>query len=168
MATSNTMMSVEDYLKYTGKPNCEYIDGELRPKPMATSLHGLLELLLAMILRRQGVDARPEVTIRVSPTQFLIPDVIADDVLADPYPNKPVLLCVEILSPEDRLSSMVSKCEAYHEWGVKYCWIVDPLKQVAYEYHAGAVLTNIQANGILKAGELLVQLSDLFSPDPKL
>src|SRR5438067_10350924 len=76
MATVGTRMSVEEYLKYSGKPNCEYIDGELRPKPMPTSNHGLLEFLLAWLLRQQGMDARPEVTVRISPTRYLVPDVI--------------------------------------------------------------------------------------------
>ena len=90
MATARTLMSVEEYLKYSGKPNCEYIDGELRPKPMATGLHGLIQILLAMLLRRQGTDARTEVTVRLTPTKFLIPDVIADPTLRDTYPTEPV------------------------------------------------------------------------------
>ena len=33
MASSGPLMAVEDYLKYSSKPNCEYIDGVLRPNP---------------------------------------------------------------------------------------------------------------------------------------
>jgi hypothetical protein len=46
MGTAGTLMSVEEYLKYSGKPNFEYIDGILRPKAMLTSLHGLIKFLL--------------------------------------------------------------------------------------------------------------------------
>jgi Uma2 family endonuclease len=135
---------------------------------MADSLHALIQVLVTKHLREQGADARLQVTVRLNPATYFVPDVIADRALPDDYPTEPVLLCVEILSPEGRLSSMISKCEAYHEWGVKYCWIVDPLKQVAYEYHAGAALTSVEQTGSLHAGDLLVQLSELFSPNPKL
>ena len=54
MGSTSTLMSVEEYLKYSSKPNAEYIDGVLRPKPMATGLHGLIQALLLILLRRQG------------------------------------------------------------------------------------------------------------------
>src|SRR4051795_9943540 len=99
MSGVNTLMSVEEYLKYSGKPNCEYIDGVLRPKATATSLHGLIQYLLLLLLNRQDVDARPEVTVRLTANKFLRPDIIAARVIEEPYPTEPVLLCAEILSP---------------------------------------------------------------------
>ena len=157
-------MSVEEYLKYSGKPNCEYIDGVLRPKPMATGLHGLIQLLLGMLLRQQGVDARTEVTVRLTPTRYLVPDVIADRTLPDMYPTEPVALCVEILSPGDRLGEALAKCEEYHAWGVPYCWVIDPIKQTGWEYHNQSDPSKVEAGGSLHAGNLAVQLTDLFSP----
>ena len=156
-------MSVEEYLRYSSKPNCEYIDGFLRPKPMATGLHGLIQLLLAIILRRQGVDARPEVTVRLGPGTFLIPDVVADEVLPDAYPTEPVKLCVEILSPEDRVGAALAKCEEYHAWGVPFCWVIDPVKQTAWQYDAQSEPARIDAGGTLRAGNLEVHLAELFS-----
>jgi Uma2 family endonuclease len=162
--TTGRLMSVEEYLKYTGKPNAEYIDGELRPKPMPTSLHGLIQMLLGMLLRQQGADCRSEVTVRLSPTRFLVPDLVADSVIEDPYPTKPVQLCVEILSPEDRLGAMLAKCESYHAWGVPYCWVIDPVKQTAWEYHANFDPNRIEASGTLHAGNWQAHLAELFAP----
>lgn len=82
-------MSVEEYLKYTGKPNAEYIDGELRPKPVPTKPHSHIEFQLETLLVKQGVEALHEVTVRLSSTKFLIPDVIADPVIEDPIPPSP-------------------------------------------------------------------------------
>lgn len=47
-------------------------------------------------------------------------DVIADRKHQDPYPTDLVLLCCEILSPEDRLGATLAKCEEYHAWGVPF------------------------------------------------
>ncbi len=78
-----------------------------------------------------------------------------------PYPVEPVLLCCEILSPEDRLGAMLAKCEEYHAWGVPFCWIIDPIKRTAWEYHAGAEPFRVTA--MLTAGELAVSTEELFS-----
>jgi Uma2 family endonuclease len=167
MSAATTLMSVEEYLKYSGKPNCEYIDRVLRPKAMATSLHGLIQYLLLLLLNRQDVDARPEVTVRLTANKFLIPDIIAAPIIEDPHPSEPVLLCAEILSPEHRLGSALAKCEEYHAWGVPYCWVIDPMKRTAWEYHAQADPVRIETDGTLHAGNLVVHLAELFSPLPR-
>ena len=39
---SQTLTPVDEYLRTSYKPACEYIDGELRPKAMGTKKHGKL------------------------------------------------------------------------------------------------------------------------------
>ena len=159
--TSTGLISVEEYLRLTTKPNCEYRDGVLYPKAMATTLHGLLQFMLMTMLYRLGLKTASEVTVRLSPTKYLVPDVVAAPVLQSPYPTEPVLLCCEILSPEDRLGTMLAKCEEYHAWGVPYCWVIDPVKRTAWEYHAGA--EPVRASDALRAGEYAAGLEELFS-----
>src|ERR1700689_4687099 len=156
-----TLVPVEEYLRYSDKPNCEYRDGVLYPKPMPTTFHGLLEFMLVVMLRKLGLQAAPEVTVKVSPTKYLVPDVIAAAVLQSPYPPEPVLLCCEILSPEDRLGTMLAKCEEYHAWGVPFCWVIDPVKRSAWEYHSAS--EPVRETETLRAGELSVNLEELFS-----
>ncbi len=144
------------------KPNCEYRDGVLNPKPMPTLLHSLLSTMLMMLLRRAGLEAAQELTVRLSPIKFLVPDVVAAPVLANPYPTEPVFLCCEVLSPDDRLGATFSKCEEYHEWGVPYCWVVDPVKRTAWEYHR-ATGEPVRVSAALQAGEIAVELPELFS-----
>jgi Uma2 family endonuclease len=164
--SSTVLMPVEEYLRLTEKPNCEYRDGVLYPKAMATTFHGLLQFALLVALHKRGLQAAPEVTVRLSPTKYLVPDVVAAPVLQSPYPTEPVLLCCEILSPEDRLGAMLAKCEEYHAWGVPFCWVVDPVKRTAWEYHSG--LEPARATAALRAGELSVNLEELFSALDKL
>jgi Uma2 family endonuclease len=161
------IVSVEDYLHRTEKPYCEYVDGVLYPKAMPTKLHALAQYMLIMLLRRQGVEALAEVTVRITSTKYLIPDVIAAPVIQSPYPTEPVLLCVEILSPEDRVGAMLAKCEQYHAWGVPFCWVVDPEKQTAWQYHSGGEPERVNRGGTLTAGELNVHLEELFSEQPR-
>ena len=71
------------------------------------------------------------------------------------------ILCIEILSSDQGLGEMLAKCEKYHAWGVPYCWVIDPDKRTAWEYQAGG--EPFKAPSVLHAGELSVQLTDLFS-----
>jgi Uma2 family endonuclease len=157
------LVSVEEYLRRTEKPNSEYIDGVLYPKPMPTTPHAEIQLETILLLRQQGVQALPEVTVRLSATKFLVPDIVAAPSIQGPYPTEAVLLCVEILSPEDRVGAMLAKCEQYHAWGVPFCWVIDPEKQTAWEYHNGGEPRHIERGGVLRAGELAVGLEELFS-----
>jgi Uma2 family endonuclease len=158
-----TTVSVEDYLHRTEKPYCEYSDGVLHPKSLATTLHARVKFWLQVLLDRQGVEALSEVHVRLSPTKYLIPDVIAAPEIQSPYPTDPVLLCIEILSPEDRVGATLAKCEDYHAWGVPFCWVIDPEKQTGWQYHAGSEPERIDHGGTLTAGTLSVRYVDLRS-----
>ncbi len=81
---STTLVSVEDYLRYSEKPNCEYRDGMLYPKPMPTLFHSLLQFTLVAMLRKLGLQAAQELTVRLSPVKYLVPDVVAARVLQVP------------------------------------------------------------------------------------
>jgi Uma2 family endonuclease len=161
--SATATVSVEEYLHRTEKPYCEYVDGVLHPKPMPTKLHALIQKILMTALDRQGVEALSEVTVRLTATKYLIPDVIAAQSIQSPYPTEPVLLCVEILSPEDRIGAMLAKCEQYHAWGVPFCWVIDPEKQTAWQYHSGREPERVEHGGALTAGNLNVPLAELWS-----
>ena len=159
-----TLVSVEEYLANPGTPESEYLDGALRRRSMPTLLHSIIQTILVALLRRQGVRAFAEVSIRPAPNRFLIPDVIAGrNIGDDPYPTVPVTLCIEVLSPDDRLSAMFAKCEEFHEWGTPYCWVIDPVRRSAWEYHAQSDPSKVDRRGTLHAGELRMNLEELFS-----
>jgi Uma2 family endonuclease len=160
MSTS-ALMSVDEYLRLTEKPYCEYRNGAVFPKAMPTKFHAIIQRVLMTLLQNQGVQAFPELTVCISPTKYLVPEVCVADDFPGPYPTEPVLLCCEILSPEDRLGTMLAKCEEYHVWGVPYCWVIDPVKRTAWEYHSAT--EPVRATATLRAGEISVNLEELFS-----
>jgi Uma2 family endonuclease len=163
---SASLVPVEDYLRNTDKPNCEYRDGVLYPKAMPTKFHSIIQYALLALLRAQGALALPELTVRVSESKYLIPDVAVGEDFPGPYPTESLSLCCEILSPEDRLGALLGKCEEYHAWGVPYCWLIDPVKRTAWEYHAGG--EPVRVDRALNAGALSVDLNSLFSELPQI
>jgi Uma2 family endonuclease len=133
--TAATLVPVAEYLKSTGKPYREYRDGVVVAKSKPTKLRSILMTALWNLLRKQRWPAYVELTVRISPAKYLVPDVAVAEDFAGHYPTEPVRLCCEILSPEDRLGNTLRKCEEYHEWGVPYCWVIDPVKRSAWDYH---------------------------------
>ena len=49
------------------------------------------------------------------------------------------LLCVEIMSKEDRLNDIRQRIADYVSMGAKDCWVIDPWKRVAYEETANGL-----------------------------
>jgi Uma2 family endonuclease len=56
---------------------------------------------------------------------------------------------------------MLARCEEYHAWGVPFCWVIDPDKRTAWEYHSGA--EPVRVAGTLRAGDISISLDQLFS-----
>jgi Uma2 family endonuclease len=158
------LISVDEYLRLTEKPYREYRNGEISIKAMPTKLHAIIQRMLLLLLEKQGMDAYPELTVRISPTKYLIPDVAVAREFSGPYPTDPVLLCCEILSPDDHIGATLAKCEEYHAWGVPYCWVVDPQKRTAWEYAATGEPNRV--TGTLQAGDIAISLDELFAALP--
>jgi len=101
---------------------------------------------------RHGDDVRIPDLVFVPTTARFDRDILID----------PPLLCVEILSPSRRLSVLFAKCETYHAWGVPYCWVLDPIGKLAWEYHQGAPVRLLSEEDSLGAGEIKMPISELF------
>ena len=51
----------------------------------------------------------------------------------------PPFICIEILSPEERLPTMHQRVQDYLNFGVPYVWILDPATRKAYRSTADAL-----------------------------
>jgi Uma2 family endonuclease len=108
----------------------------------------------------------PELTTRLRETKFYVPDLAIEELAKPiqgryPGPNDPVLLCVEIVSPPDRVGKLFGKCEEYHKWGVPYCWVIDPERKIAWEYFPDD-LEPRKVEETLTAGPVRLGLADVF------
>lgn len=168
MKTAAILLTLDEYLDRHFEPACELIAGELRPKPLPTGHHSDICVQLVILLVAQAGRARTglELSLRVG-NDVLIPDVcvLSDkkkELYRDILAERP-LLCIEVVSPSQRPAEMLAKCQRYHEFGVPFCWVVDPVDRRAWEYHAGAA--SAEQTAALTAGDLSVSLADLFSQD---
>lgn len=168
MSPTAQLVSVADYLAVETKPASEYEDGVVTQKPMPTRKHGLIQGWLVELLRQRAphLESGSEITVQLRTGKFMVPDVIAQrrDSIQDPYPTEPVALCVEILSPTDRLSDALAKCEAYLAWGVAHTWILDPDLRCAWTLSAGDRLREVAAEGSLVAEGVSIPLATVFQP----
>lgn len=167
MASGTALVSEQEYLSTTYKPACDYIDGVLHPKNMPTWKHGLIQGSLMMLIN-QGFRqflAASEVTVKIRTGKYFVPDLIVQrrDRIQDPYPSEPVHLCVEILSPEDRISETFAKCEEYHAWGVETTWVIDPETRRAWEFRKDQRPSEISQTGALTADGISISMAELFS-----
>ena len=167
MATHPTnlsnLISVEEYLNTTYRPDVDYVDGEIEERNLGEFDHGDLQLAIGALLRIHpadwGVRVVVETRTRVSPTRFRIPDVC---VLSARLPREriishPPLLCIEVLSPSDTLKKMRKRVQDFFDMGVKDIWIFDPETRVAHVCTASA--TTEHRSGTLRVAGTKIELS---------
>ncbi len=143
MATS-AAVSVETYLHTSYRPDCDYVDGEIRERNVGEWDHARLQgLIYGFFLAREAgfsIRAAPELRIQVAPTRFRIPDVsvLNADAPDEPVITHPPLIVIEVLTPEDSLAKMRERIEDYLAFGVSNVWIVDPQDRMGYVCTSGS------------------------------
>jgi Uma2 family endonuclease len=137
-------LPVEKYLRTTYHPDREYVDGQLVERNVGEYFHGRLQSLLGALLVSRERHGRfrtfTETRIRIGPRRYRIPDIC---VVALPHNVSSILeradLAIEIVSPDDRFSSMLEKIAEYLQAGVAHVWIADPYQRVAFEADSAGV-----------------------------
>jgi Uma2 family endonuclease len=163
---SRVLVPVEEFLaNINGKyEHTEYVDGALIEKSVPDLFHGMLQMWFGHLFARyRQYAAASEVHSRVRPTEYRIPDIAVQRrglAVAERYPETPYVLAVEILSPDDRLGATLAKCETYHEWGVPYCWVLDPERRRAWIYNRGDEPR--RAEEALEAGDIRFTLAEVW------
>ena len=142
----STQVTVEEYLRTSYEPDCEYVDGEVLDRNVGEQDHSYVQkrLLVFLSLREQqwGIYALQEWRMRVNQKRYRVPDLV---IIAGPRPKgervlaTPPMVAVEILSPEDRMSRMHQKVAEYLAFGVRYVWILDPETKEAFVHTATGV-----------------------------
>ncbi len=160
-----TLVSVDEYLRTSYKPACEYRDGVLTQKSWPARKHSLVQSqVLKLVDSFAGFVACPELTMRLRAGRYLVPDVavLSRDRIQDPYPTEPVHLCVDILSPDERLSQVIAKAEECHNWGVPMVWILNPEEQTALEFSPNR-LHEVPLDGSLTASPISIPVREIFA-----
>jgi Uma2 family endonuclease len=142
---SASVVPLSEYLATCYRPDCEYLDGELLERNVGEWDHSRLQSLVSRYLcnreKRWGILVVLAQRMQVKATRFRVPDI---SVLAGPPPAGPILakppfLCIEILSPSDRMMEMQERIDDYLNFGVRYVWLLHPRTRRAFVYTLGTV-----------------------------
>ncbi len=168
MATT-VYIPVEEYLHTSYRPDCDYIDGEVQERNLGTKSHGLLQGLLVQWFNERfdtfGCTAIPEQRVQVSATRFRIPDVcvVLDDNLDEAIMHTAPLLCIEVLSPEDRLPQVQQRVNDYVRMGVPNIWVLDPVTHDAWTADGTALRPSAATELSVLGTEMVLDLAHIFS-----
>jgi len=161
MATAVQPLTLQEFRTryHDQKPYFEYWFGEAIQKAVPTWLHAVLQGIMIQILVRAGYKSGSELELRIDAEWQPVADVVGTLRSIDQYPTDPVEIVVEILSPDDRLSYVLKKCQNYARIGIPQIFVLDPETKSGWQWNSGSLETVSQlkfANGSV------VPLSDVW------
>jgi Uma2 family endonuclease len=165
---SATLIPVGEYLKSSYEPDCDYIEGELQERNVGERPHNAVQYILTERFNRNRrewkVVAFQEQRVQVSDARFRIPDVAvlrrsdpADDIV-----QKAPLICIEVLSPEDRLQRIQERFADYARMGVENMWLIDPLSRHAWVVSADGSQQRVNDAFTVSGTPIRIDLTEVF------
>jgi Uma2 family endonuclease len=142
MATTPTLLSIEEYLRTSYKPDVDFVDGEIEERNMGQYDHGKIQAYITFLFMQNAkawhTDAIVEQRIRVAARRVRIADVavLRADAPREQVTTTPPLICIEIMSPEDRIPRVTRVLADYLAMGVPNIWLVDPANRGAFTFDA--------------------------------
>jgi Uma2 family endonuclease len=161
------LVSEYEYLHTSYQPDCDYVDGLFLERNLGTHPHGRLQTLIAGYLlqheREWQIHAIVEVRLKIRSRKYRVPDLMVLRAAAS-YPaviEEPPLLCIEIVSPNDKLPDLVIRAGDYVSLGVPMTWIFDPLTKQAFLYSDQGTAESFKS--VLRHGQIELPIAKLFA-----
>ncbi len=162
-----THVPLEEYLRTAYRPDCDYVEGELIERNVGEYDHSRIQSALDRwfggLEASLGIRAMPNLRVQVAPSRFRVPDIcVTIGKPAEQYLTQPPFLCVEILSPEDRMQRMMDRISDYLQFGVPFVWVIDPGSRRAYVATSSGL--RVAADGVLRTSDpdLSLNLEELL------
>jgi Uma2 family endonuclease len=163
------LISVEEYLRTTYDPDRDYVDGEVIERNLGEHDHSDLQSELVRYFRNRRRELKTlayvEQRVQVAKTRFRVPDVC---VYVGEKPREqifrtPPFICIEVLSPEDRMARTQARIDDYLKFGVAYVWVFNPENRRVWVYTTEG--SREIKDGILTTENpsLTVDLAEIFS-----
>ena len=134
------LISIEEYLGSSYEPDVEFVDGVLEEKNMGSGITVSCRRPSApgslRGVRSGGLRCWREYRTRTSVSRVRLPDLCLVR-RGEPVERVRVtapLLCLEILSPEDRPGRVMRRMDEFVAMGAENLWIVDPGDRSAATY----------------------------------
>ena len=124
-------ISLEEYMNTSYRPDVEFIDGELREKPLGKIPHGRAQGLLIVWFWQHQEEWRiytgSEIRTQTSANRVRLPDVVAfsADVHDRGALTTPPLVAVEVLSPTDTPRELADRATDLERMGTETIWLID-------------------------------------------
>ena len=134
------LISIEEYLASSYEPDVEFVDGVLEEKNMGEWDHSFLQIAIGawFFARREewGIEVLSEYRTRTSMSRVRLPDIclVRRGETVERVRVTAPLLCLEILSPEDRPGRVMRRMDEFVAMGAENLWIVDPGDRSAATY----------------------------------
>jgi Uma2 family endonuclease len=145
MATAPPLLSIEEYLHTSYKPDVHFVDGEIEERNVGEHTHNIIQGFFYFTFTANEaawkMEAIIEQRIRIGSNQVRVADiaVLPADAPFQEVLTVPPLLCVEIMSPEDRYYRSERVLEDYLALGVPNIWLIDPMHRSAFVYDASGL-----------------------------
>ena len=166
---STTLIPVSEYLATSYRPDCDYVDGEVRERNLGELPHAVVQGAIISLLRQYrrewNIRVLPEQRVQVTATRFRVPDVcvVSSGDSIDPILREPPLLCVEVLSSKDSFQRMHERVEEYLAMGVPMVWILDPVRREVWTSTAAFGTQRLSGDELTVPGtRVLLRLADVF------
>ena len=168
MATApQHLVSEQEYLHTTYRPDCDYVDGFILERNVGTPPHSRLQMLIAAYLfqREQAwqIQILTECRLKIRDRKYRIPDIMvlpANASRPELVIEEAPLLCIEVVSPKDRLAHLVERAGDYLLLGVPETWICDPKKKGSWVYSDQGT---VESSGpVLRHGAIELPIAELF------
>ena len=168
-APSYTNMTLEQYLHTSFSPDVDFVDGVIQGRKLGEKDHGRAQgFVYSWFLAREAsfsLEPVLEYRIIVGENRVRICDVaiVQSDIPDEQVGKTPPVICVEVMSPEDRLSRAIIVLSDYRTLGVPNIWLIDPQERLAYIYGPSGLTQ--QQNLILQVlgTEIAFDVNDLFA-----
>ena len=160
---TEAFVSVQEYLKTSYEPDRDYVDGEVQERNVGERDHSEIQGECFFFFRQRQEQWKTfaflEQRIQISARRFRVPDIC---VYVGAKPGEqifrtPPFICIEILSPEDRMSRVEIRINDYLKMGVRYVWILDPETEQVYTATLAEGLREVK-NGILTTHDPVVEV----------
>ncbi len=139
------LISREEYLHTMYEPDAEYVDGVIEERCVGEFDHGNWQKVLMLWFgnREKSWNIRviPELRVQVSSTRFRVPDITVMDrgLSVEQIVTRPPLAVIEILSPEDKITRVLTKLADYEQMGVRTIVVIDPATRQFHRYQQGSL-----------------------------
>jgi Uma2 family endonuclease len=160
---SSVLVSLDEYLQTSYQPDRDYIDGELRERNLGEQPHAHIQIIIGGIFRENrekwGVRPLVEQRVQVYSRRYRVPDLC---VVRNTDPKDLIiafapLLCIEVLSSEDRFGELQERVDDYAQMGVENIWAIDPWKRRGY--YAGSRGFNQPEDGVMRIAGTPISIS---------